>query len=245
MFFLRTLRTIVTWGWYPILITALALVGIRYEWEFWVIASVLSAILVIGLVMVVIRASERRLELVSMRLKRLAGYFSRRFTGTSSLSIFTIIDTLFNLDDPQLWDWARACDMSARLFNTWCDSFVDRIESDARTGRFPIYLRTYLDELWLLNNHYFEFVEQFYEIGEKVDIPPATRDQYNRFAVEYNSFAQNFRDHIAELGKVAGTEIEPPSVKLARELSAIMPIQTIKEEEISPPQPPDRRGHYM
>jgi len=219
----------VVWGWSPILITALAMVGFIYEWEIWVIAPALGVILVIGLVVAVVRAGERQLELLSMRLRQLAGYFNRRFMGSSSLSIFAIIDTLFNIDDPQLWDWARACDMSARVFNTWCDSFIDRIEGDTRTGRFRIYLRTYLNELWLLNSHYYEFVEQFYEIAEKVEIPPATKDQYSRFAVEYNTFVQNFRENVAELRKVARTEIEPPSVKLARELSGVRPLQASQD----------------
>ena len=242
---LRVLRTMIVWGWSPILITVLAVVGVIYKWDIRVLASVLGIILVIGLIVAVIRAGERQLELVSMRLKQLAGYFSRRFTGTSSLSIFAIIDTLFNLDDPPLWDWARACDMSARLFNTWCDSFIDRIESDTRTGRFRIHLRTYLNELWLLNNHYHEFVEQFYEIAEKIEIPPATKDQYNRFVMEYNSFVQNFRENIAQLRKVAGTEIEPPSVKLANELSGLKPFQTTQEGEAKPSPAPERRGSYL
>ncbi|MFC2005058.1 hypothetical protein ACFLUY_02415 [Chloroflexota bacterium] len=245
MYILSVLSTIVVWGWSPILIMALAIVGIIYEWEIWVIASVLGIILVIGLVMAVIRVGERRLELLSMSQRQLAGYFSRRFMGTSSLSIFAIIDTLFNLDDPQLWDWARACDMSARLFNTWCDSFIDRIESDTRTGRFRIYLRIYLNELWLLNNHYHEFVEQFYEIAEKIEIPPATKGQYDRFAVEYNTFVQNFREHIVELRKIAGTEIESPSVKLANELSRVKPLQTSQGEEAKPSQATQDKGYYM
>jgi hypothetical protein len=242
---LRALRTMIVWGWPPILIMALALVGLHYGWETWALALVLGIILVIGLITAVIRTGERQLELLSMRLRQLAGYFSRRFTGTSSLSIFAIIDTLFNLDDPQLWDWARACDMSARLFNTWCDSFVDRIESDTRTSRFRIYLRTYLNELWLLNNHYYEFVEQFYEIAEKVEIPPPTRDQYNRFAVEYNTFVQNFMENIAELRKVAATEIEPPSVKLARELSGVKPPQPTPQEKEKPPRTTREKGYYL
>ena len=97
----------------------------------------------------------------------------------------------------------------------------NRMESDIRTRRFDVYLHTYLNELWLVNSHYFEFVEQFYEIAEKVEIPAVTIDQYNRFVVEYNTFVQNFRDSIAELKKTAKTEIEPPSVKLAKELSAV------------------------
>jgi hypothetical protein len=241
---LRVLKTMVVWGWSPILITALAILGIVDEWPIQILASILGAILVVGLVMAVIGAGERQLEGLSMRLKQLSGYFSRRFMGTSSLSIFAIIDTLFNLEDPQLWDWARACDMSARIFNTWCDNFMDRIESDARTGRFRIYLRTYLNELWSLNNHYYEFVEQFYEIAEKIEIPAASREQYNRFAVEYNSFVQNFREHIAELRRIAGTEIEPPSVNMANELVSIRPVPT-HEGEGKPSRTSDQRGHYL
>lgn len=220
------LRTIVVWGWSPILITTVAIVGTLYEWSLQVLIPVLGVILTIGLIGAVLRGSERRLEVLAMKLRQSARYFSRRFVSTSSLSIFAIIDTLFNLEDPQLWDWARSCDMSARIFNTWCDSFIDRIENDSRTGRFRSYLQVYLNELWLLTNHYYEFVEQFYEIAEKIDIPPTTRDQYNRFVVEYNSFVQNFRETVAELRRVAGTEIEPPSIKLAKELGVIKPMYT-------------------
>ena len=215
------LRTIVSWGWCPILITALAVVGLRYEWEFRVLAPVLIVILVIGFVVAVIMAREKRMELLAQRLRQLAGHFNRRFTGNSSLSIFSIIDSLFKVDNPQLWEWARACEMSQRIFNTWCDSFISRVESDIRTRGFSIYLRTYLNELWLITTHYYELVEQFYEIAGRVEIPQETVDQYNRFVVEYNAFAQDFRDNISELRKVARTEIEPPSVKLARELSRV------------------------
>lgn len=220
------LRTIVVWGWSPILITTVAIVGTLYEWSLQVLIPVLGVILVFGLIGLAIMGGERRLAVLAMKLRQSARYFSRRFVSTSSLSIFAIIDTLFNLEDPQLWDWARSCDMSARIFNTWCDSFIDRIENDSRTGRFRSYLQVYLNELWLLTNHYYEFVEQFYEIAEKIDIPPTTRDQYNRFAVEYNSFVQNFRETVAELRRVAGTEIEPPSIKLANELTGIKPMYT-------------------
>jgi hypothetical protein len=215
---MHILKTIVNCGWCPILITALAIVGYIYEWPIEAMAPGLTIILCIGLVMAVIGAKEKELERLSLRLRQLAGYFNRRFTGNSSLSIFTIIDSLFNIDDPQLWNWARACDMSQRIFNTWCDSFMQRVESDIRTRRFDVYLRTYLNELWLANNHYYEFVEQFYEIAEKIEIPQETIDQYNKFVMEYNAFAQNFRDSISELRKVTKTEIEPPSVNFAKEL---------------------------
>ncbi len=218
---MHILKTIVNWGWCPILITALAVVSYIYDWTTEAIAPVLVIILVIGLVVAVIGAREKELELSQLRLRQLAGYFNRRFTGNSSLSIFTIIDSLFNIDNPKLWDWARACDMSQRIFNTWCDSFITRVESDIRTRRFDVYLRTYLNELWLANNHYYEFVAQFYEIAEKVEIPRETIDQYNKFVMEYNAFVQDFRDNISELRKVAKTEIEPPSVEFAKELPGV------------------------
>jgi hypothetical protein len=179
----------------------------------------LIAILVIGLVVAIIRAKNREIGRLSQRIRQLAGYFHRRFTGSSSLSIFAIIDSLFNIDDPKLWDWARACDMSQRIFNTWCDSFISRVESDIMTRGFGVYLRTYLNELWLVNSHYCEFVEQFHEIAERVEIPRETVDQYNRFVAEYNAFVQDFRDTISQLREVATTDIEPPSVKFAKELS--------------------------
>jgi len=215
------LRTLISWGWCPILITVLAVISSIYEWSIWAITPVLIIILVIGLVMAVTGAKEKELERLSLRLRQLAGYFNRRFMGSSSLSIFAIIDSLFNIDNPTAWHWARACDMSQRIFNTWCSSFIGRVESDIRTRRFDVYLRTYLNELWLVNSHYYEFIEQFYEIAEKVEIPRETIDQYNRFVAEYNAFAQDFRDNISELKKVAKTEIEPPSVKFAKELSVV------------------------
>jgi hypothetical protein len=212
------LKTFISWGWSPILITALAVAGGLRKWPIEAVAPALIIILVVGLVVAMTGAREKDLEQSSLRLKELAGYFNRRFMGDSSLSIFAIIDTLFNVDNPKLWEWARACDMSQRIFNTWCNRFIGRLESDTRTRRFDIYLRAYLNELWFVCTHYHEFIEQFYEIAEKVEIPRETADQYNRFVVEYNAFVQDFQDIIAALRKVAKTEIEPPSVKLAREL---------------------------
>ena len=239
------LRTILSRGWPPILIVALAVVGYLYELDFWVITPVLFIILAIGLVVAIVTARERQLELASLRLKQLAGYFSRRFMGSSSLSIFAIIDSLFNIDSPQLWDWARACDMSQRIFDTWCTSFIGRLESDTRMRRLDIYLRTYLNEMWLINSHYFEFIEQFYEIAQGVEIPRETIDQYNRFVMEYNSFVQNFRENIAELKKVARAEIEPPSAKLARELSGMKPLQSSQDNPAKPTQTREEGGYYL
>ena len=245
------LKTIVNWGWCPILTTALALVAVIYKWPIVAVAPPLVIILVIGLVLAVIGAKERRLEFSLQRLKQLAGYFNRRFAGNSSLSIFAIIDSLFKIDNPQLWDWARACDMAQRVFNTWCDSFLGRVESDSRTRSFIIYLRTYLNELWLINNHYCEYIEQFHEIAEKVEIPAETRDQYERFIMEYNSFVQNFREIIVELKKVARTEIEPPSAKLAQELSAGRAPKEKREgegeveAEAKPSPPGSNKGYYL
>jgi len=217
------LKTMANRGWSPILITVLAVIGYIYKWPIEALAPGLIIILLVGLAIIAAAAREKELELSSLRLKELAGYFSRRFTGSSSLSIFAIINSLFSIDNPKLWDWARACDMSQRIFDTWCDAFISRVQSDIRTRRYTIYLHTYLNELWLINSHYYEFVEQFYEIAEaeNIEIPRETREQYNRFVMEYNAFVQHFRDNITELRRVARTEVEPPSVKLARELPGV------------------------
>ncbi|MFC1902759.1 hypothetical protein ACFLX4_01650 [Chloroflexota bacterium] len=218
---MHILRTIANWGWAPILIAIVALVGYAYEWPIWAVAVVIGIILITGLMLVVSGAGEKEQVHASLRLRQLAGYFYRRFMGDSSLSIFVVIRNLFSVDDAKVWVWARECEMSLRLFNTWCSSFIGRVENDIRAGRFDIYLRTYLNELWLMNSHYYEFIEQFCEVAERIELPHETIDLYNRFVVEYNAFVQDFRDNIAELRKVARTEIEPPSVKFAKELPVV------------------------
>ena len=212
------LKTILNRGWYPALITAIAVVGLVYKWPIEVVAPVLVVILCIGLIIAAIRAKKNELELQSMRLTQLAAYFNRRFMGNSSLSIFAIIDSLFSIENPKVWDWARACGMSQRIFDTWANNFTTRVESDLRSRRYTVFLHTHLNELWSINSHYHEFTEQFYEVAEKYEIPKEIVDQYNRFSVEYNAFIQNFRDTITELRNVARTQIEAPSVKFAREL---------------------------
>lgn len=216
-----TIKTIVNRGWYPALITTLAVLGYLYGWPVEIIAPALIIILGIGLIVIVISAREKQLEFSAIKLRQLAEYFNRRFMGDSALSIFVIIDSLFATENPKLWDWARACDMSRRIFNSWCNSFISRVESDIGVRRFADYLYTYLNELWLITSRYHDFVEQFYEVAEKMEIPQETIDQYNKFVMEYNAFAQNFRDNITELRNIARTGIEPPSVKLARELSGV------------------------
>ncbi|MBN1162767.1 hypothetical protein JXA34_03425, partial [Patescibacteria group bacterium] len=76
--------------------------------------------------------------------------------------------------------------------------------------------------------HYQEYIEQFYEVAEKVDIHQETRDQYNKFMLEYNPFVQRLREYIGNLRKDNKTEIEPPSVKLAKEL----PVKTTPQPEV-------------
>lgn len=215
------LRTVLNWVWAPALITLVAVLGLVFQWPIQVVAPVLGAILVIGLLVVAVVARGRELETSAQRLRQLASYFTRRFTGNSSLSIFAIINDLFKVDNPQLWDWARACDISQRVFNSWCDGFISRVESDIRNRTFGAFIRLYLNELWQLNTHYYEFVVQFWEIAEKIEIPRETLDQYNRFVAEYNTFVHDFQGIIAELKKVPRTQIEPPSVKLARELPVV------------------------
>jgi DNA-binding Lrp family transcriptional regulator len=227
-------RTLGNWGWSAILITALAVVGYIYEWPIAALAPVLVVILIIGLVMGATGTKERQLEQLSLRLKELSGHFNRRFMGDSALSIFVIIRTLLTSDNAKVWAWARECEVAQRIFNTWCSSFVTRLESDIRSRRFGVYLRTTLNELWLVNSHYYEFVEQFCEVAENVKLPRETIDLYNRFALEYNAFVQDFQDNIAELRRFTRTEIEPPSVKMAKELSVMEPPQAKEEREEKP-----------
>ena len=239
------LRTIVNWGWCPISITVLAVIFCAYGLPVWVLAPLLIIVLAIGLATAVIGVKESELELASQKLRQLAGHFNRRFMGSSSLSIFAIINSLFNVDEPKLWDWARACDISQRIFNTWSSSFIGRVESDIRARSFSAYLRTYLNELWLVNNHYYEFIEQFYEVAAKVEVPPETIEQYNKLVVEYNTFAQDFRDNITGLKKVAKTEIDPDSVKSAQELLVAKSPQPIPKKEEKLFLPPQHKGYIL
>ncbi len=239
------LRTIVNWGWCPISITVLAVIFSIYQLPVWVLAPVLLIILAIGLATAVIGVKETELELASQKLRQLAGYFNRRFMGSSSLSIFAVINSLFNVDEPKLWDWARACDISQRIFNTWCNSFIGRVESDIRARSFSAYLRTYLNEMWLVNNHYYEFIEQFYEVAAKVEVPQETIDQYNKLVGEYNTFVQDFKDNITELKKVARTEIDPASVESAQELLVAKSPQPIPKKEEKLFLPPEHKGYIM
>jgi hypothetical protein len=72
-------------------------------------------------------------------------------------------------------------------------------------------------------------MEQFYEVAQAMPLPPELIDQYNRLVEEYNAFVQQFRDNIAELRRVARTEIEPPSVKFAKAISAAKPAPETPE----------------
>jgi len=237
-------RKIVSWGWSPFLITVLAVVGAIFEWPVEVLGPLLVVILVIGLVMAATAAREKRLEQLALRLSELGGHFHRRFMGDSSLSIFVVIRTLLTTDNARVWAWARECEVAQRIFNTWASSFATRLESDIRGRRFKTYLRTSLNELWLLNTHYYEFIEQFAEVAEKTELPPETMDLYNRFVVEYNAFIQDFRDSIAELREFARTEIEPPSVNFAKELRGrVIPVEE-KRQERKPP-PPRHEGGFI
>ena len=211
-------KTIVYRGWYPTLITAIAVASLILEWPIEAVAPALIVLLCIGIVIMIINVRKSELALQCMKLTQLTSYFHRRFMGNSAMSIFNIIDSLFSLENPKIWDWARACCMSQRIFDTWANNFITRVESDLRGRRFTIFLHTHLNELWSINSHYYEFIEQFYEVAEKFEVPYDIAEQYNRFAVEYNAFVQNFRDAIVELRSIARTQIEAPSVKTAREL---------------------------
>ncbi|MFH1650763.1 MAG: hypothetical protein ABID87_01480 [Chloroflexota bacterium] len=212
-------KSIFSWGWYPAVITALAVLGLIYSWPLEIMIPALVLILATGLVISLIGARRRQMELSSLKIRQLSDYFYRRFMGSSSLSIFIIINTLFNIDEPKLWGWARACDMSQRLFNSWVSGFVKRAETDARGSKLASYFSDYLNELWSITSHYYEFVEQFSEIAREYELPRETIDHYNKFVMEYNAFVQDLRSNISELRDVVKTGIDPPSVKLAQELT--------------------------
>lgn len=214
-------RNILNRGWYPTLITAIAVVSLIYELSINIIIPVLVVLLFIGMIAVIINARRDQLEKQSVRLAQLISYFNRRFVGNSSVSIFAAIEGLFSIEKPQVWEWARACDMSHRIFDSWSEHFSARAESDLRGRKYTAFLQTHLNELWAINNHYYDYTEQFCEIADKFEVPRDVIEQYNKFTTEYNAFVENFRNTITELKNIARTQIEAPSVKLARELPPV------------------------
>ena len=236
---------LVRFVWIPVVMAALAVVGYLYLWPLEMLATILFILVLIGILMAVSYDKERKLEHSLLKLKELGAYFTHRFAGNSSLSIFAVIDGLFNVDNPRLREWVRGCSMSHLIFNAWCDGFIGRMESDSRAGRLSIYMRTYLRELWSLVIHYQEFIEQFYEVTEKAEVSQETIDQYNRFVMEYNSFVQRFREYIGELRGVDKTEVEPPSVKLAKELPMKRLPQPEPREEEKLTKRDEHKGYIM
>ena len=215
-------KSIVSRGWYPALITAIAVLSLIYydDLSINIMIPVLVVVLCIGLIVTVINTRQSQLEKQCVRLTQLATYFNRRFLGNSSLTIFTVIDNLFSIENPQVWEWARGCEMTHRIFDSWSGHFSTRVETDLRNRRYDTFLHTHINELWTLNNHYYDFTEQFCEIVDRFEVPKDVIEQYNRFITEYNAFVENFRNAIMELKSIARTQIEAPSVKLARELPA-------------------------
>jgi hypothetical protein len=231
--------------WAPVAIAVLAALGFLYQWPLEITVPVLSVLFLVGIIIAVSYHKMRKLERLSLELKDLAVYFIRRFTGHSSLSIFAAINGLFNVDSPGLREWVGASSMSQLIFNAWCEGFAARVESDNRAKRLRLYYRTYLGELWSMVIHYQDFIEQFYEVAEKIEIPQETTDQYNKFVTEYNSFAQRFQGYIGKLRSADKTEIEPPSVKLAKELTAKRSSQPEPKDNIKLPEHNDHKGYIM
>ena len=90
------LKTLLKWGWYPAAITALAVAALIYGWRIEYVVPALIVILAIGSVVVATGVRDKQVAIAAARLQQLADYFSRRFMGTSSLSIFAIINTQLN-----------------------------------------------------------------------------------------------------------------------------------------------------
>jgi len=218
---MNAIKAVFTRGWAAMLIAALAIAGYLLSWPMEAFIASIASVLIIFIAFAAIGARERMLDEAAESLKELSGYFYRRFMGESSLSIFAIINSLFRMENSKLWEWARSCDNAQRVFNTWCDSFGTRQEMDHRTRRYSAYLRVSAKELWLMVNMYQEYVEQFVEVANHMELAPEILDQYQRFGMEYNTFVTQFRDLIAGLRKVTRIEIEPPSIKLAPEVSRV------------------------
>ena len=213
-------KALVTRGWLPTIITAVAVVSlVLYEdISYNIIVPVLVGILLVGLVIIMITSRKDELERQAMKITQIVVHFHRRFMGNSSVSIFATIENLFGMDNTTIWEWARGCGMSQRIFDTWATNFTTRVESDFRSRRYKLFLHTHLNEFWAINNHYYEFIEQFNEIAQKYEIPRNVITQYNKFAIEYNTFVESFRVTITELRKIARIQIEAPGIRLAPEL---------------------------
>jgi hypothetical protein len=210
-------RNIIGRGWLPLLIAAVAVASIVYDVSINIVVPVLAGLLCVGLALLIINTRKGQLELQSVKLTQLAEYFDRRFMGNASFTIFSVIEGLFGVENQAIWEWARACDMSRRIFDSWSEGFTSRVQSDLRARRFANFLQTHLNELWSINNHYYEFVEQFHEIAVKYEVPPNVVEDYRRFVMEYNGFVERFREAITGLRKAGGTQLEAPGVKLAPE----------------------------
>lgn len=241
------LKAVLNWIWSPIVIAGIAIAGYFMEWPIEATVPAMIVVIIVGIIGVVVGAREKETERLSERLRHLMSYFNRRFMGDSSLSIFAIIESLFKTEDTKLWEWARSCDMAQRVFNTWSQGIGERLEVDTKTARFGIYIRTYLNELWILNSLYYEFVVQFQEVAESVDVPPETVEQYNKFVNEYNAFTENLRTFIGDALEMGKTEIEAPSVKDAVPVTRMVRFEAKKMEEPEQctPQQKDNRGYYM
>jgi ABC-type multidrug transport system fused ATPase/permease subunit len=213
-------KALLTRGWFPVLITAIAVVCLALydDIPYTIAIPVLVAVLLIGLVVVIIGGRRDDLERHAMKIYEMTGYFTRRFMGNSNISIFATIDDLFAMENATIWEWARGCAMCQRIFDSWANSFTNRVESDFRSRRYILFLHTHINELWSINNHYYEFVEQFVEIARKYQVPANVITQYNKFSGEYNAFVQTFRETITELRNIARIQIEAPGIKLAPEL---------------------------
>lgn len=232
--FLRVLLT-------PVVIAGIAITGLILHWALEILIPVLILLFIIGVLTAVSYYNNKKLENTFWQLKELGAYFAHRFAGNSTQSIFTVIEGLFNIDNPGVREWARGCNMSQLIFNDWCNGFTSRIENDSKVQRVNSYISTYLNELWSLVIHYQEFIAQFYEVAEKIEVRQETIEQYNKFVLEYNPFVQRFREYISNLKSVNRTVIEPPSIIMAKELPVKASAQRKPVRE--PPKHDDNKGY--
>lgn len=219
--------------------------GLSLPWPNELVAAALGAVLIIVAVSLLWIFGRKRQQRSAIKLRDLATYFTRRFAGTSSLTVFSVIESLSDIDQPGVRDWVHHCSVNKRIFNAWCEGLTGRIESDGHAAGLVRSSHVYLRELWSMATQYQEFVEHLYEVAMTGRLPSDAVDRYNKFVAEYNPFVQRLQDYIGEQRSAHKTGIEPASVKLAREIARKQTPAPAPKEEARLSLPPDNKGYIL
>lgn len=231
--------------WSPLVITAVAIVGTYYQWSKEIIWTIVGVVFVCGLVTTYIFERQRKSEYSFNKLKGLGGYFVRRFSGNSPLSIFAIINSAASINDHAIQEWIRQCNTAQLIYDSWSNGYINRLESDTKPGNFDAHIRIHILELWSLVVHYHEFVEQFHELASKIRLSNETVEQFNRFATEYNAFVQKLQEYISTLRRFNRTEVEPSTIKQIKEIKIVKDEPPPKTQPSKLPKRDDNMGYIL